>query len=244
MKSLRSLSLFSLVALVGISLSTSSHATIVTWEGTGHLTEVDRTGSITPEFASAVVGTAFVARFTFDTASVLTRTIVGATTGFAYDWRSAIISSQLIVGGITLARAPTTSLIRLRDNFADPLNFTLPDDMVVDGITLSQDVVSPLPDGFATYSLIFRGPEDLSLYNGPVLPEDPSPLLTALLLNAFQFSESGNCVDVGGNVTCDSTNLTGHVDRLVRVSVPEPSSSLLLVFGILGASFMRRARAS
>jgi hypothetical protein len=217
---------------------TTSQAAIVTWEATGQLTEIDRSGGLITEFATATVGTAFTVRYTFDTASALDNTRVGENAGLLYEWFNAIISSELSIGGETLGRARTSTLLRLRDDFAGSLNFSLPDTMVVDGITLDQSVASSSADGSAAYSIIFRGPEDLSLYSGSTLPEDPSPLLTLLSLNAFQFSDTGECTDDG----CQSSNFTGIVTSLTRVGVPEPATLGLLGLGLIALGFARRKR--
>ena len=195
-----------LLTLTLLFLVNPAVAEIVTWEATGTLTEVDTSGYIT-EFPTAAVGDPFRVVFTFDTGSALTSQDSDAT-GTRYQYFDSLVSLSVSINGVEWGRSDAgLDFIDLLDSYSYGGST-----WIMDGINVVRDVQATGPSAFATVNLLLRGPEDLTVINGPGIPAAPPPGLLSLAQSVLQLIDH-------------SDRILGNIDSLVVVIPNNPPTA-------------------
>ena len=212
----------------------------VTWEASGTLTDVDTSAGFISEFPGAAVGVPFRVVVVFETDVPLSDQNDDAN-GSRYRYSGALISFAVSIGGVEVQRAGEGfESIDLWDSYS--LNGFRPP---TDGVVIFQGVQSSQPSGFAQVALVMRGPEDLTVVNGPGLPHEPSPMLPALSELVFQFVDEsdfiiGDIERVVSITDSDADGIVNNVDGFFNTVFVDESQLFSDNFsdeGIAGASF-------
>lgn len=229
----------SLWATIIAALPVTGSAVPVTWELQGHIDYVNLAGTLLdrmPDWADVATGEEFRVLLGFDTDAALLRTRSGGqyAPGVRYEYDPSSLSFLIQIGartpielGYSVLAGLGRQLIYARDNAGD-----LADDgegAQVDGYTIG--VASD--DNLLTAGVLMRG-AILDIVNGPVLPATPDPRLANLAMSVLNVAAWD---DSGGFLSGVMTSV-----RAAPTPVPEPSTLMLGVIGLVALALDRRLR--